>query len=397
MGTFIETERLLLRRWNESDAGDLYKYAGDPDVGPIAGWPAHQSIDESRDVIRNVLNGKEAYAICLKEDGRAIGAIELKLNGHTDLTDRDDECEMGFWLGKPFWGQGIMPEAVKEMLRHAFEDLEMSKVWIGYYEGNTRSKRVQEKCGFRYQYRSENVDVPLMHEKRTGHVSLMTRMEWTTARSLEHFGNNDRRIPYYKLMLEQNLDDIKEMDLPPEYHYENYTPGDREVWITIERSAREFAGREEGEAAWLKYFAGHEKELESRMFFVADSFGRKLATASAYYDIYTGDDGETGWLHWVAVHSDAQGLGLSKPLITHVLACMKKLGYKKAVIPTQTNTWLACKLYLDLGFVPMKENAERNRAGWNIIKTLTNHPALDDFDLEYLDQYLQTIADKGED
>ena len=174
----LETERLILRRWNEDDAEDLYTYAGDPDVGPIAGWPAHQSIDESRDVIKNVLNGKEAYAICLKEDGIAIGAIELKLNGHTDMTDRDDECEMGYWLGKPFWGQGIMPEAVKEMLRHAFEDLSMQKVWIGYYEGNTKSKRVQEKCGFKYQWRSENVDVPLMHEKRTGHVSLMTKEDW---------------------------------------------------------------------------------------------------------------------------------------------------------------------------------------------------------------------------
>ena len=380
----LETKRLILRRWNEDDAGDLYKYAADPAVGPIAGWPAHQSIEESRDVIRNVFNGKEAYAVCLKEDGKAIGAIELKLNGHTDMTDRDDECEMGFWLGKPFWGQGIMPEAVKEMLRHAFEDLRMSKVWIGYYEGNTRSKRVQEKCGFRYQYTSENVDVPLMREKRTGHVSLMTKTEWTTARSLERFGNNDRRIPYYKLRLEQDLDDIKEIGLPPEYHYENYTSGDRDIWIAIEKSAKEFAGREEGEAAWDRYFAGHEKELENRMFFVADSSGRKLATATAYYDIHTGDDGENGWLHWVAVHSDAQGLGLSKPLITHVLAHMKKLGYKKAVIPTQTYTWLACKLYLDLGFVPMKENAEQNKMGWRIIKTLTDHPALDDF---------ETIAD----
>ena len=380
----LETKRLVLRRWNEDDAGDLYKYAADPAVGPIAGWPAHQSIDESRYVIRNVFNGKEAYAVCLKEDGKAIGAIELKLNGHTDMTDRDDECEMGFWLGKPFWGQGIMPEAVKEMLRHAFEDLRMSKVWIGYYEGNTRSKRVQEKCGFRYQYTSENVDVPLMREKRTGHVSLMTKTEWTTARSLERFGNNDRRIPYYKLRLEQDLDDIQEIELPPEYHYENYTPGDRDIWIAIEKSAKEFAGREEGEAAWDRYFAGHEKELENRMFFVADSSGRKLATATAYYDIYTGDDGENGWLHWVAVHSDAQGLGLSKPLITHVLACMKKLGYKKAVIPTQTYTWLACRLYLDLGFVPMKENAEKNKMGWRIIKTLTDHPALDDY---------ETIAD----
>ena len=102
----FETERLILRCWNESDAEDLYKYASDPDVGPIAGWPAHQSIEESRDVIKNVFNGKEAYAVCLKEDGKAIGAIELKLNGHTDMTDRDDECEMGYWLGKPFWGAG---------------------------------------------------------------------------------------------------------------------------------------------------------------------------------------------------------------------------------------------------------------------------------------------------
>ena len=85
----LETERLILRRWEDSDAEDLYKYAIDPDVGPIAGWPAHQSIDESRGVIKNVFNGKEAYAICLKEDGKAIGAIELKLSGHTDMTDRE--------------------------------------------------------------------------------------------------------------------------------------------------------------------------------------------------------------------------------------------------------------------------------------------------------------------
>ncbi len=98
----LETERLILRRWEESDAEDLYKYASNPDVGPIAGWPPHQSLDESKDVIKNVLNGKEAYAICLKEDGKAIGAIELKLNGHTDMTEKDDECELGYWIGNLF-------------------------------------------------------------------------------------------------------------------------------------------------------------------------------------------------------------------------------------------------------------------------------------------------------
>ena len=181
----LKTERLILRRWEDGDAESLFEYAADPDVGPIAGWPPHQSIEESRDVIKNVFNGKEAYAICLKTDDRAIGAIELKLNGHTDLTDRDDECELGYWLGKPFWGQGIMPEAVKEILRHAFEKIGMTKVWAGYYEGNIKSKRVQEKSGFRYQWKSEGVDVPLMHEKRTGHVSSMTKDQWQWDRLYE--------------------------------------------------------------------------------------------------------------------------------------------------------------------------------------------------------------------
>lgn len=217
----------------------------------------------------------------------------------------------------------------------------------------------------------------------------MKKTDSVIARSLEHYSNNDRRIPYYKLMLEQSLDDIKEKDLPSEYHYENYTPGDKAAWIAIEKSAKEFTSDEAGDAAWSKYFASHEKELGNRMFFVANSSGRKLATASAYFDIYTGDDGETGWLHWVAVHSDAQGKGLSKPLIAHVLAHMKKLGYKRAVIPTQTNTWLACKLYLDLGFIPTKENAQSSRMGWRIIRTLTDHPALDEF--EPIDDLLSAI------
>ena len=178
----LETKRLILRRWEESDAESLYEYAKDPDVGPIAGWPPHKSVAESLDVIRNVFNGAEAYAICLKSDGKAIGAIELKLNGHTDLTERDDECELGYWLGKSFWGQGIMPEAVREILRHAFEDLGLQRVWCGYYDGNEKSKRVQEKLGFRYMGSSDAVPVPQMGEIRKGHRNLLTREEWLSGR-----------------------------------------------------------------------------------------------------------------------------------------------------------------------------------------------------------------------
>lgn len=177
----LETKRLLLRRWEESDAEELYKYASDPAVGPIAGWPPHRSAGESRELIRTVLNGPEAYALCLKPEGGPIGAIELKLKERTDLTGRDDECELGYWLGKPFWGRGLMPEAAEEMLRRAFGELGMRRVWCAYYEGNERSKRVQEKLGFRYQWTSE-VDVPLMRERRRGHVNALTREEWESAR-----------------------------------------------------------------------------------------------------------------------------------------------------------------------------------------------------------------------
>ena len=174
----LETERLTLRPWEDADAEDVYAYCKDPDVGPAAGWPAHRSVEESREAIHGVLGAPETYALCLKETGRPVGSIALKLNGHTDMTERDDECEMGYWLGKPYWGRGLMPEAVREMLRHAFEDLGMRAVWIGYYEGNDKSRRVQEKCGFRYQWRTEGIELSALNEVRTGHVSRLTREEW---------------------------------------------------------------------------------------------------------------------------------------------------------------------------------------------------------------------------
>ncbi len=171
----LETERLILRNWEESDAESLYEYAKDSEIGPAAGWPAHKSEAESLDTIKNVLCGKEAYAVCLKEDNKAIGAIELMFKDHVY---KDDECELGFWVARPFWGKGLIPEASREILRHAFEDLGVSKVWCGYYDGNEKSKRAQEKIGFKYHHTKENVDVPLLGEKRTEHVNCMTKKDW---------------------------------------------------------------------------------------------------------------------------------------------------------------------------------------------------------------------------
>ncbi len=172
----LETKRLVLRAWNETDADDLFEYAKDTEVGPSTGWPPHTSVEQSREIIRNILIEPENYAVCL--NGKVIGSISLKMNGHSNMTERDDECELGYWIGKPFWGQGLIPEASRELLRHAFEDLNMRAVWCGYYDGNEKSHRVQEKLGFVHQHTVHDLDVPQLGEKRTEHISLMTKEQW---------------------------------------------------------------------------------------------------------------------------------------------------------------------------------------------------------------------------
>lgn len=194
------------------------------------------------------------------------------------------------------------------------------------------------------------------------------------------FDNNDKRIKHYELLLEGSLDSICEYPLPDGYYFEFYQDGDRDTWIEIEKSAKEFSSYDEGLDAWNRYYSGRENELYNRMVFVVNESGEKVATATAFYDINGKDKSGAGWLHWVAVKRDYQGKGLSKPLITYVLHVMKALGYNHVKIPTQTNTWLAVKVYLDLGFRPIPENAVNSYMGWCIIKTLTNHKVLNDFD-----------------
>lgn len=171
----LYTERLMLRPWTENDAEDLYRYASDPEIGPPAGWLPHTSVAYSREIIGSLLMHPEVYAVCLA-DGRPIGNIHL--NFATDMTDRADECELGYWLGKPFWGQGIIPEAARALLRRAFEELGVNAVWCGRYDNNDKSRRVQEKLGFVYHHTTEGLHVPQVNEIRTGHVMLMTREAW---------------------------------------------------------------------------------------------------------------------------------------------------------------------------------------------------------------------------
>lgn len=189
--------------------------------------------------------------------------------------------------------------------------------------------------------------------------------------------NHDPRIRYVHLQLERTLPlNLPEPPLPAGYRFAFYRPGDRDAWIGIEQSSREFDDYGAGLAAWNDYFAGHDGVLTRRMLFIENDAGEKVATASAYWDKETGDDPALGWLHWVAVRREDQGRGLAKPLIARTLGVMHALGYPRATIPTQTITWLACRIYLDFGFLPTTQSLAEARDGWRFIRTVTEHPAL---------------------
>ena len=173
----LQTKRLFLRPWEDSDAEELYKYAKDPRVGPIAGWPVHTSVENSLEIIRGVLSEPETYAVVLKETGLPVGSVGMMRSGHGSAPLSDTEAEIGYWIGTPYWGQGLIPEAVRALLSRCFEELGCTAVWCGYYDGNGKSRRVQEKCGFLYHHTAKDQPSP-MGDIRTEHFTCITREQW---------------------------------------------------------------------------------------------------------------------------------------------------------------------------------------------------------------------------
>ena len=105
----LETTRLILRPWKESDAAILYEFAKNPLIGPVAGWPVHTSVENSRMLIRDVLSVNETYAVTLKGDDTAIGSIGLLIGDKSNLNIKADEAEIGYWIAEPYWGAGAYP------------------------------------------------------------------------------------------------------------------------------------------------------------------------------------------------------------------------------------------------------------------------------------------------
>ncbi len=176
----LQTKRLIPRPWQVSDTEALYKYAPSVNVGPRGGWPCHTDVENSREIIKSVLSAPGTFAVILKETGEPIGNIGI-ITEKSDtrcIRMRENECEAGYRLGEPYRGMGLIPEALQELIRHAFEDLHLTTIWCGYYDGNHNSRRVQDECGFVYSHTEHDKPVPLINAVKTTHYTMLTADHW---------------------------------------------------------------------------------------------------------------------------------------------------------------------------------------------------------------------------
>ena len=144
----IESENLLLRPWKKEDAECLYHFAKNPKIGPIAGWPPHESIEDSLSVIDTVFSKDETYAIV--KDDVPIGSIAILTGSDANHDWGDASGELGYWIAEDYWGNGFAFEASEALLKHAFHDLNLDIIYATYRIENSQSKRVLEKLGFKY-------------------------------------------------------------------------------------------------------------------------------------------------------------------------------------------------------------------------------------------------------
>ncbi|MBW6410661.1 GNAT family N-acetyltransferase [Clostridium weizhouense] len=147
------TERLILRRWKETDSKDLYEYAKSGLVGPNAGWSPHKSEDESKEIIKMFIKNNDTYAIVLKSENKVIGGIGLHDRKPDINITQLKQKEIGYVLNPKYWGKGIIPEAVEYLIKYGFNKLKLDLIWCGHFDFNKNSKRVIEKCGFKYRFR----------------------------------------------------------------------------------------------------------------------------------------------------------------------------------------------------------------------------------------------------
>ena len=280
----LTTGRLVLRAWRETDAASLYKYAKDPAIGSAAGWPPHVSEEDSLNVIRTVFSAPETYAVVLKPTGEPVGSVGLLFGEASHVAGiRADEAEIGYWIGRPYWGQGLIPEAVRRLLRRCFEELGMTAVWGCHYDGNTKSRRVMDKCGFRFHHTESGAASP-PGDARAEHFMRLTKEEWEASIRLTIRPLAERDIPEMQALFRDTVLHVNVRD---------YSLEEVEDWASCGDSVEH----------WCRLLS------ENAFVGAFDAQGRLAGFSSMNAD---------GHLHSMFVHKDRQGRGVAGSLLSEV-------------------------------------------------------------------------------
>ena len=149
----LETERLILRRFVPEDAEAFFRnWASDPEVARYLTWPAHESVAVTRRLLEEVWIPKYQrpdyynWAIIWKETGEPIGNVE-----GFHLREDEGEITLGYCMSQSFWGRGIMPEAVREVMKFFFCQVGLNRIQADHDTRNPKSGRVMQKCGMQYE------------------------------------------------------------------------------------------------------------------------------------------------------------------------------------------------------------------------------------------------------
>ena len=188
----------------------------------------------------------------------------------------------------------------------------------------------------------------------------------------------DNTINYYELLM--GYDDTSNItcyELPKGFHYELYKDGDESDWININLSCGNFHSINDASKYFHLYYDSFINELNKRCIFIVDNNTKdKIATVTISH-LKKEEYGYKAAIDWMGIKKEYQKKGLSKPLISQAIKLSNELGYNKIILHTQTTTWLAAKIYLDIGFNPLNIC---DTIGWKILKRITNHEKLIKFD-----------------
>ena len=185
----------------------------------------------------------------------------------------------------------------------------------------------------------------------------------------------EKTLEYHELLMTySDTSKFGNDTLPDGFHYEFYKLGDEEEWSKIHIKSGEFMSMQEGIKTFHNFYDSFLEELPKRLFFVVTDAGEKVGTATVSL-LSEKEFGYEAVVDWFAIKKQYQGYKLSGPMINKFIKLANELGHKNLLLHTQTHTWLAAKLYLDVGFEPF--NVEEDMKGWQILKTITNHRKLE--------------------